>query len=364
MAENGLESVDTAAGGTGTLDEQVPVPISALEDRGGPAQESVRPAHQSARRSLGEWLLRTRSLREARAQGKTLSGEQRFRLGRARIAAEVAEHAIDPVQPFRSGQGHPIAISLYREAAHWALIAFPGRSESSDLQTEFDAADQTVLQRAAGGASELEQVRKALVDRSFLQTGRESTEQQQQDARLARLFVVNLIRWLEECQADRKLLRQRRRRIVGVTLAFVVVALGIWMGLRAALRPPNFAAGKPWRASTSYAGLDARTQICEGKQTSLIFHTLDEASPWWEVDLVKPRSISRVSVTNRSDCCADRAVPLAVEVSLDRENWAEVARRNEVFSVWEAKFSHRPARYVRLRALRKTILHFENVAVR
>ena len=73
--------------------------------------------------------------------------------------------------------------------------------------------------------------------------------------------------------------------------------------------------------------------------------------------------MSRVRVLNRDDCCAERAIPLVVEVSLDRHGWHEVARRKDQFEDWTAKFSPVSARYVRLRVPRRSILHLKSVRI-
>ncbi|XP_072000071.1 fucolectin-like [Engystomops pustulosus] len=36
------------------------------------------------------------------------------------------------------------------------------------------------------------------------------------------------------------------------------------------------------------------------------FHTHTELSPWWRVDLLKSYRISRITITNRGDCCGSR----------------------------------------------------------
>jgi hypothetical protein len=69
-------------------------------------------------------------------------------------------------------------------------------------------------------------------------------------------------------------------------------------------------------------------------------------------------------VTNRDDCCLERAVPLVVEVSDDRKKWRTVARRADSFREWEGKFAPLKARYVRLRVDRHSILHLAKVSVR
>ena len=35
-------------------------------------------------------------------------------------------------------------------------------------------------------------------------------------------------------------------------------------------------------------------------------HSTREDNPWWRVDLLKSYEITRVTITNRGDCCSDR----------------------------------------------------------
>jgi hypothetical protein len=83
-----------------------------------------------------------------------------------------------------------------------------------------------------------------------------------------------------------------------------------------------------------------------------------------EIDLGKVLEFSRVEVKNRTDCCDERALPLAIEVSKDGKKWREVARKTELFTHWNASFDRVKARYVRTKALSRTFLHLEKVSVR
>lgn len=96
----------------------------------------------------------------------------------------------------------------------------------------------------------------------------------------------------------------------------------------------------------------------------MFFQTQEEKEPWLEIDLGREVPFDEVEVTNRSDCCPDRAVPLVVEVSRDGVHFKEVSRRMDTFSVWHSRFARQTARYVRLRVLRRTIFHLDQVAVR
>jgi hypothetical protein len=70
-----------------------------------------------------------------------------------------------------------------------------------------------------------------------------------------------------------------------------------------------------------------------------------------------------VDIINRRDCCEERTIPLIVEVSDNRAQWREVARRKETFTQWTAELPKTSARYVRLRVGKRTIFHLEGVSV-
>jgi len=103
---------------------------------------------------------------------------------------------------------------------------------------------------------------------------------------------------------------------------------------------------------------------CLGASTSIRFHTNEENNPWAEYDLGAVRPISEVLVRNRSDFGSERAVPLVVEVSDDRNKWREVAKREKDFDTWKASVKGTSTRYVRVRVTRRTILHLEGVEIR
>ena len=136
------------------------------------------------------------------------------------------------------------------------------------------------------------------------------------------------------------------------------IALGLWVmctGLLFALQPKDLAQGKKWRQSSVLPYPDS---------PHFFFHTLDDDNPWVEIDLGEPTTFSRVTVVNRRDeGLQHRAVPLVLEAGDDQQSWKQLARRDEVFDTWEAKFEPVKARYVRARAARKTFLHLEAVKV-
>jgi hypothetical protein len=141
------------------------------------------------------------------------------------------------------------------------------------------------------------------------------------------------------------------------------LALAVVTNVRAAWSDRDIAAGQPWRASSSGDECHPDERSCAGTRTRILFHTLDEENPWFEVDLGQSRHFSAVTVDNRSDCCGERAIPLVIEVSDDQTTWREVARNEELFTTWRAQVGAQQARYVRLRVPRKTMLHLEAVHV-
>jgi len=140
----------------------------------------------------------------------------------------------------------------------------------------------------------------------------------------------------------------------------VVVLVLAGAGLRVVTKGKNLVAGKPFTVSSSWTGC-ATDPMCDGL---LLFHTNSEYEPSVTYDLLAPTRVHQVEVTNRPDCCGDRVIPLVVEVSLDRKQWTEVARKADEFSTWTASFPSRTARYVRLKVARVSVLHLKNVEVR
>jgi hypothetical protein len=300
-----------------------------------------------------EWLLRPAALRAAREAVAGPQGRRQRAREQAQLLAEVARRVAEPVEALPVGAGAAVQLSLYRDAAYWALTAFqPAEAEAPDLASLWAEMPADRLQHAAGGAEAAEAARRALTNRALSRT----LDAADEDAARARKFVDAL--FVELDQPRRRLERvtfQRWSRIGLVAIALLAAVYGI----RMLALGPNLAADKPWRASSTYAGCNPSSP-CDG----IFFHTEQETNPWVEFDLGAPKSVKRIEVANRGDCCEDRAVPLIAEVSLDRTHWTEVARRDSDFTNWTASFSKKTARYVRLRVPRATQFHLKQVAVR
>src|SRR6185295_12116009 len=158
-----------------------------------------------------------------------------------------------------------------------------------------------------------------------------------------------------------------RRRLRGIlmrrTIISLVFGLIIFAGAEVALTVhfrPSLTAGRPWRASSTLDVCRPKDHYCADAVTDIFFCTTDENNPWVEYDLGERKTFRQLVVENRKDCCPDRAVPLALEVSDDQKEWREVVRHNETFSTWRTSLPTTRARYVRLRVMRRSILHLDS----
>ncbi len=272
---------------------------------------------------------------------------------------------MNPVDPFRYGTGVPLALSLYREALYWALRAQPEAEGFTDLAAAWQGTPRALLETLAGGRERVHLIEQRLVLEGFLHTAELQEEEQRNIAWTARPLVGALI---ERAEGNERTLRalyfQRWFRAFMVAVAVLLAVVGIWTSSQRLLSGPNLAAGKPWQASSSYKGFNPAAHVCDGNVTRILFHTNEEENPWFQVDMGVVNQVAVVEITNRTDGYQGRAVPLVVELSTDSRTWTEVARRTDTFNTWKAKFSPRKARYVRVKAQRRTFLHLETVVVR
>jgi hypothetical protein len=308
-----------------------------------------------------EWFWRGNALKDAKS-ASTLSSSHRERLRRARLAAEFAGRMIDPAEPWYDGSALPLAISLYREAAYWVLLAHRDAAESATLRElltndNYPTGDLT--------AAEVTLVKETLGEKTFVQTADEASDALRREAVACRTFVQGLIR--TELAAERKVtsvLLQRMLRVGIVVVGVAVALMAINAAVQSAIRGPDLAAGKPWRASSKAYDCKPADMECGGAHTGIFFHTLEQDNPWVEIDLGKPTKFARVEVVNRDDCCLERAAPLVIETSNDGQEYREVARTTEAFDTWSATFQAVTARYVRARVDRKSFLHLVRLGVR
>ena len=146
----------------------------------------------------------------------------------------------------------------------------------------------------------------------------------------------------------------------------VIVSAGVLLlVVSAALRwlEPDLAEGKRWEASSAWgsfprAGVMAGEAPIDGR-----FHTNDEQDPWVRIDLGEAQRVHAVRIENRTNCCKERAIPLAIELSLDGESWKVVGYRRMLFDTITEHFAAQRARYVRLRVDKRSLLHLRRISV-
>src|SRR6185369_7843409 len=128
-------------------------------------------------------------------------------------------------------------------------------------------------------------------------------------------FLRSLLTVLETPRV--RLDRVWTRRIVRLGGAFVFLAavfVGVMLLRSFRERDRDWAIGKPYKTSSTYPNVGCKSpdQDCP-ESPFFFFHTLEDDRAWVEIDLGTKRHISAIKLINREDCCAERAVPLAVE---------------------------------------------------
>jgi hypothetical protein len=313
-----------------------------------------------------EWLTLRRALEQAHrivAQNGPMRIEWARRAKRAAAAGERMLFGHDRV---RGKNSDSLALDSFVESAGWALRAAAGLQAEASLSAVADAlaADSITrefMRALAEAGLPLDALSEDPATRAGMPEGllRERAERVQP---VVRRYVQQVE---SKVATPCRVLQRRWAQGFVVALVATVIALSAHARLRPVIeqwRHPNVALGKPWTASGSFEGAATSGRI--GRiAANFFFITNRQTNPWVRIDLLDPRSVGGVTVTNRIDCCRARAVPLIVEVSTDGVSWQEVVRRDENFDTWRAHFAPRVARFVRLRASTTTWLHLAGVAV-
>lgn len=341
--------------------------VETSADAGDPPAGGPSPSPDRGRR--WERLLLSR---EIAAATSALDGRPSPRVARARraiAARDRAESLLQRAASAGSGRGDDddvLSLTALQQAAHWSVLAL-----DDDLPDDCAprAAADALVDRVAGTLSLSErhtaQLAELVGERTFVELAALPGLERRQAADALREFVDRAAAQLLAPERALSRLHLRRwSRVLAASLALAAAATGIAWGVRAATRPPDLAATSRWKASSTYGGWDQAARKVDGASSIIFFHTNHEPSPWVQFDLGDGASFSSVEVANRRDCCSDRASFLVVEVSPDGARWTEIATRSGDFTTWTARFPRQQARYVRVRSLKQTWLHFERVSVR
>ncbi len=356
-------------------------PPPAPEPKNPSAEEAAeRPASSdtadqkpsTAKASQGgvvEWLWGSRAMKAARQVSPGPNGTGLSYQREANLCLELGRAALEPLQPLEFGPAHGAACELYRQAIYWALLAKSAPAEPTKEKKTFaelwDSHDRASLLKAAGNdASSLDNLGVALKGKDFVDFAELSPTTARELSATLRHLAEALVEALDPAQMEVERIWMRRMTRIGALLAVAVVALiaSVFVA-EARERSRDVALGKPWETSTRWGeGCNSPEQTCNNSP-QFFFHTLEENDPWVMIDLQEPTRISGVRVENRGDCCQERAIPLVVDVSNDKQKWTEVARRTTDFGTWKASFPATEARYVKLHVPRVTNLHFKRVRV-
>jgi hypothetical protein len=293
----------------------------------------------------------------------------------ARLAAELAAQALEPAEAFLSGRAEGLACELYRESIYWSLRSLetkrlsPGQASPAavvatpvELERLWATLDGSV--REALDPALRERVKGYLLQ-SFVDFAELSREEQLRTAReLGRVADALLAVTAVTRQQIDAVWLQRTLRVGALALVAAAVVGAVSLVKTWRYEAGDLAAGRAFRTSSSYGGSGCRSpaQTCS-EGPDYFFHTAEEDKPWVEIDLGAPVLVSSIRIENRKDCCADRAVPLLIELGTDVNLLKQVARRDEAFKSWSSEFEPVTARYVRVRAARRTMLHLARVRV-
>ena len=314
------------------------------------------------RRALPKLGVRAQALAR-RAQGSADLAQNGPDVARS---AALSRSALTPGEPSEA-LAAANTCELYRQSVYWALCALAANSNesagSSYEQATWETLDEPLLLSAVDKHRVLP-VRSSLRDGSFVYFAELSrAEQLALSSELRKLSEVLLAKVNERSVGLREISSQRRRRVsLAFLLAVAVAGTAVWEHeTRDARR--DLAEGSPWRASSTIGGgCISPEQTCP-ESPGFFFHTQEEKEPTVSFDLGVVKSISRVRVDNRKDCCTERAFPLVVEVSEDQGHWQAVARQDAVFTSWRATFTPVKARWLRLRVEKTTFLHLARVRI-
>ncbi len=314
-----------------------------------------------------------------RAEGRIGSPRALELLRRAWRAVELAERMLKPVPRLLNGSADAEAREILRQGLFWALSAEvclrhgaghvetgePNARDGRALLELWGRADPQPLVDAAGGESAAHALEVALRVSDFADFADVESGEQARQARDLLAFLRALLVTLEtpRVRLDRVWTRRILRTSGSLLLLLALLTGGLVLRSQQE-RDRDLARDRPYKTSSAYPAVGCKSpeQDCP-ESPFYFFHTLEDEPAWIEIDLGGKHRFSAVKLVNREDCCADRAAPLAVEISTDHKAWHEVARRTEVFNTWYTSFDPVSARWVRVVTLRKSALHLKRFAV-
>lgn len=159
---------------------------------------------------------------------------------------------------------------------------------------------------------------------------------------------------------------ERRRELRLFALGTALLGLGALGALIGSLtRPTNLALKRPVKATAAGFETQAEEAVNGVRFGEIGFHSNDSQA-WLQVDLGAERTLQRVEIYGRGDCCFEQSIPLLVEGSSDEKSYVALGQLNEPFRPfrpWVLPLHGASARYIRLRPLRRSFLVIAEVEV-
>jgi hypothetical protein len=310
-------------------------------------------------RAFIDWFWRAGEIADARSAGTArLTPFERECSSLAALAERAGEELLRPA--FGAPAGFPrAALGLFREAAYWRLRALHPDRGPEPPATVFER-DPTLYESDADDGSART---RQLLSGSFIT---DPTDVEDLGEALGR--ARDVARLLGQRESDRRRLeralfqRWTRTPVALAALGAAVVA-SVWAVSQKWPRAAEFARTGTFETSSAFPGYVQRGLMAMEHPRRPLFHTWEEDTPWVIVDLEKPRNVRRLEITNRRDCCQERAVPLIVELGTDKKTWTDAGRVTKDFDEIDLDVSQQRARYVRLSVPRKSLLHLDDVRV-
>lgn len=164
----------------------------------------------------------------------------------------------------------------------------------------------------------------------------------------------------EATRGTRTWLWRRTRRLLLLATPLVVLLGSI---LHTALKPHNWARGAKVSVIDEFPNPHTDPAgLVDGDQLEVGFHTTVRTNSWVVIDLGQVRSISRVEIFNRRDCCHERAVPLLVQGGLDEKTFVDWGSRQHSFTHWTLRLAQpQRVRFIRLERKGRNAFHLAEV---
>jgi|HubBroStandDraft_1064217.scaffolds.fasta_scaffold12652_3 F5/8 type C domain-containing protein len=302
-----------------------------------------------------DWYLLAPRAREAFARG--LDREQKDCLALARGADGIAQVAAQ--ENTASGPGARLQgalLALHAETAYWALRALvpdAARRGQGGLRGLVERVGDSALDERMGSSFTRELTETLLLSHDEI-----AALDAEQLARVLERAASVARKLLETAQAPEQAIRSLKAQRVARVVAIPALCGFLLFYL---VSPRDLARGKSWHASSSFGGSPV-AGLLNSTDGPFFFHTNSDAEPWIVVDIGR-HTIHKVVLTNRRECCQERATPLVIEAIGPGSSWRVVARKDEPFTVWTATFVPLVASQIRVRALRPTYLHLADIEV-